>query len=282
MPLRDIKSGRQTGRQTGAKPDVARKQFILIAMILILIASGLALYLLSEKNKVLLDPTSLCRTDTAPAEIVAVLLDASDTLSEPQVLRIANEMQRVANSIPRWGQIDIYLVARSGERLPEKIESICNPGTEADVNSLYQNPGLAKRRWMEFSNRFQDVTRDAAALADAETSPIFESIQSIALKTFDHPALDGVPKRLILISDLLQYVPGKTNHYRAVPSFAEFEGSAYFNQVRADLKSVSTTVFYLRRTGASPQGYNHVVFWTEYLKAQGASLTAIESVYGDQ
>ena len=109
-----------------------------------------------------------------------------------------------------------------------------------------------------------------------------EAIQATALRTFGRNDLGAVPKKLFVVSDLLQNVPGGLNQYNGVGDFASFQNTPYFSQVRSDLKDVEVVVLYLVRPGAHQKWPAHRLFWEKYFQAQGASVERIEPVYGAQ
>jgi hypothetical protein len=116
---------------------------------------------------------------------------------------------------------------------------------------------------------------------DAATSPIFEAIQATALRTFGRPEYDGVHKHLVIVSDLLQNIPGVFSMYERVPPFESFRQSSYFARVRGDLNDVSVAIYYLVRPSVTTQGVAHVQFWVDYLQAQGATVDSVDKVFGD-
>jgi hypothetical protein len=115
-----------------------------------------------------------------------------------------------------------------------------------------------------------------------KTSPIFEAIQATALRTFGKPDYDGLTKRLVIVSDLLQNVPGELSMYDGVPSFAAFEKISYYSRVRSDLNGVSVLLYYLARPTVKQQDSNHLAFWRDYFQAQGAEVESVEKIFGDR
>ena len=115
---------------------------------------------------------------------------------------------------------------------------------------------------------------------ESETSAIFEAVQATALRTFNRAEYDGVTKRLILVSDLMQNVPGKLSQYQGIVPFDEFRKSPYFGAVRADLKGVAVTVLYLVRPGSPQKWPEHPKFWEQYFSTQGAVVDRIQPIYG--
>jgi hypothetical protein len=279
MRLRDYSRS-----STGPSKEFATKARIAAAaaVALILIGLGTALALKGRAATVPTDPATLCPSKSPPSELLVILLDVSDRFSEPQRLQIQNQLTRLRDSISRFGLIEVYTVDRLSRRVTEPVSHLCNPGTGDDLNRIYQNPELARKKWQAFAAKLAgDVDRQISKPALA-TSPIFEAIQATALRTFGKPEHDGLPKRLIIVSDLLQNVPDGLSMYDGVPAFASFQTSPYFSRVQADLQGVSVQLLYLVRSGQPQQGSRHLAFWQEYLQRQGAEVESVERVFGDR
>ena len=278
MRLRDYRQSSVSGERstTGIRARLAG----VAAVVLILIGGGAALAIKGRAAAVPTDPASLCPTKRPPSEISVVLLDVSDRFTEAQRLQIHNQLARFRDSIPRFGLVELYTVDRVRRRVTEPVAHLCNPGTGADLNRIYQNPELARKKWNGFAGTLTaDIDRQIA-LPAMKTSPIFEAIQATALRTFGRPVYDGLPKRLVIVSDLLQNVPGGLSMYAGVPSFESFRDTPYFSRVRADLNGVSVLLLYLARPTVKEQDRGHLVFWRDYFESQGAEVEAVERIFG--
>ena len=282
MPLHEYKNGERSRGDRSFRKSGLRVPVILSVVLVVLVSLLVFLYVKGEALDIPTDPLSLCPLNEPPAEIVVVLLDISDQFSEPQLIAVTQQMRRIRSALPQSGLIDVYAVSREGERLPRSVGRLCNPGTGEDLNRLYQNPALAHRKWESFIEKFDRTIEEIGQLPHTQTSPIFESVQAVALRTLNDPEFDGVPKRLVIVSDLIQHVPGKQSHYQTVPIFQEFRGNPYFSQTRPNLTDTSVDVLYLRRSELKMQGVQHVTFWTEFLEFSGAQKVAFTSVYGDK
>jgi hypothetical protein len=292
MPLRDqwVSPGRG-GSLRGArfaKPPPASGPSLgtlvaAAAVMLALLGGGGWLYYESVELHVVTDRETLCPVDRPVAGLTVILLDASDTFSEGQLLQIKNALARLRDELPRFTLLEMYSLGTGNERLVKPVFHLCQPGTGAGLNELYQNPRLAQERWEKgFKDRLDAEMEQQLHVPDAPVSPIYEAIQSTALRSFGDPAYDHVPKRLILISDLLQNVPGKQSHYRGVPSFEEFRNSPYFAAVRSNLDGVQVDLIYLNRSDLHIQGINHIQFWDQFFAAQGATVHGVDRIYGDR
>lgn len=282
MPLRDYRRGSAPGEQSRRGLSIKTRIAGAAAIAVILIGIGVALSLKSQAVAVPTDAATLCPTKRPPSEVAVILLDVSDRFSEPQRLQMQNKLARLRDSIPRFGLIEVYTVDRLGRRVTEPVLHVCNPGTGSDLNRIYQNPELAKKKWDGFASKLTaDVDRQISASA-SKTSPIFEAIQATALRTFGKPEYDGLPKRLVIVSDLLQHVPGQLSMYQGVPAFGTFKTTPYFSRVRADLEGVSVNIYYLARGGVAQQDRKHLGFWEDYFKSQGAEVESVDKVFGDK
>ena len=281
MPLRD-RDRRSGGRMRRNDGPSSLRIVAAFAVLGLLLGGGVWLYVKGRSSSVAIDDKSLCRTSRAPSAVTVILLDMSDRLSEPQRMAVHNELYRARQRVPRFGLIEAYAVDPSGRRLIEPVIQICNPGTGADLNHLYQNPELARRRWERFDSDLSQKLDELTERPSGNKSPIFEAIQSAALRTFNRPDLDGVPKELLVVSDLMQNVPGKLSLYQEHPNFKAFKKSTYFANIRADLGGVSTQVLMLVRPSVQSDALWLVSFWESYFAAQGAHIESIQPVYGEQ
>jgi hypothetical protein len=252
------------------------------ALALVLIAGGAALALKGRWAAVPTDATTLCPTKRPPSQVTVILLDVSSRFSEPQRLQLQNQLARLRDSIPRLGLVEVYTVDKLRRRVTQPINHLCNPGTGAELNQIYQNPQLARKKWEGFAAKLRTDIDGEIKSPPHKTSPIFEAIQATALRTFGKPEYDGLPKRLVIVSDLLQHVPGQLSMYKDVPPFDKFKNTAYFARVRADLNDVSVLVFYLVRPGVKEQDQKHIAFWDDYFDFQRAEMEPLEKVFGDK
>jgi len=279
--MRDYLRGRRPRGGVGSSPSTT-KIVVLVAILVILVVAGVALYLKSKTELVRTDPKTLCPTNRPLSEVIVLLLDMSDEFSEPQRLKIENEFDRLKDSMDRFGLIEAYAVDRLQQRVTSPVVQLCKPLTEADIahmNEIYQNPDLARKKWGGFVRQLHEELQRLMATPQSATSAIFEAVQATALRTFNRPEYDGLPKRLIIVSDLLQNVP-KYSQYNGVQPFKDFKRSPYYSEVHADLKGVSITVLYLVRPHAPQKWPDHYRFWEEYFHDQGATVERVEPVYG--
>ena len=281
MRLRDYASS-STAPGESARIGIRARIAAVGVLLALLLATGIGFFVKGESGLVPTDATTLCPTQRSPSEIVVILLDVSDQFSEPQRLQIQHYLARIRDSVPRFGLVEVYTVDRLGRRVTEHVTHLCNPGAGDDLSQIYQNPELARKKWQGFATQLTDDIDRQISAPRMNTSPIFEAIQATALRTFGKPEYDGLPKHLVIVSDLMQNLPGGLSMYRTVPAFDKFKNTAYFSRVRADLDGVSVLIYYLIRSTAPRQSPEHLGFWRDYFRFQGAEIESVDKVFGDK
>lgn len=287
MPLRERRQNdRASHRDAGAGAPAAAQWLIggIVLAIGLLAAGGGWLYFKSRELQVVADAATLCPVGRAPPEVTVVLLDLSSTLSDVQRLDVKNELTRMRDALPRFGRVEVFAVDDRAPRVIEPVLALCNPGRGEDMNQIYQNPQLARERWeRDFARTLDGAIEKLLAAPESATSPIFEAIQAVSLRTFDAPELDGVSaRRLVLVSDLMQNVPGNLRMYDAIPKFDDFARTPYWLDVKADLTNVDATVLYLQRPSSARLWQPQIEFWSRYFAAQGASVERVLPLSGAQ
>ena len=282
MSLRDQRRDRAPTRWRARGESLALPIAIVALTLVALLTVFAWLWWKGRQVAVATDPATLCLVGRKPPEVAVILIDVSDRFTDPQTLEIRNHLAREQGRLPQFGLVEVYTVDRLGRRVTTPVFHLCNPGTGVDANPAYQNPELAKRRWLKFADSLTAEIGRQVALPHAGTSPIFEAIQATALRTFGRPEYDSVPKRLVIISDLLQHTPGGMSMYSGIPSFDAFVSTPYFSQVRADLHDVSVYIYYLIRSDVATQSRFHLKFWEAYFRYQGAIVESLQKVFGDK
>ena len=71
-----------------------------------------------------------------------------------------------------------------------RVIGLCNPGKGDDLNRIYQNPELARKRWeQDFAAVLSAKLDELLAAPDSASSPIFEAVQAVAVRSFNKPEL---------------------------------------------------------------------------------------------
>jgi hypothetical protein len=121
---------------------------------------------------------------------------------------------------------------------------------------------------------------DAVSAGKATSSPIMETIAGIAATDLATPAARQAPRRLIILSDMLQH-SDIASHYRVQPVVEKFKNTANYNRVRVDLTGIDVTIFYIDRARSAGIAWDeHIKFWEQFFDAQGAVLERVRRIPG--
>ena len=252
----------------------------LIVLVVLVFASGGAGYFYLQQTRVALDETTLCPKDGART-LTVVLVDRTDPLTTIQSAALRNRIEEIKNSVAQYGALQIYSVEPIGETLLRPVVDMCNPGRGANIDPNFGNPRLIEKRWQEeFAMPIETLLNDLMQTHEADSSPIMESIQSIAVSVLSGNSAAEIPKRLIIASDMLQHTT-EYSQYNSDLDFQEFRKSGFYRRLQADLRGVEVEIIYIRRdTRRAAQGKAHVQFWRDYIHDLGGAVTRIVALEG--
>lgn len=237
------------------------------------------LYFSAKSEQKSLDPETLC--SDKPTSLTVLLVDVTDPMNTPQRQDFINQLTRLKNSIPRYGELAIMRVDQSGEQLLSPVITRCSPGTAADTDETQGNPQKLQRQWETgFSAPLDKAFQEISRASGADQSPIMESVQAASLTELQRPGRDNIPKKLIIASDLLQNTDGMS-FYDALPSAPVFIKSAPFQRVRTNLRNVEVELWQLQRSDSlrtQPRALSRL--WEEAIAAQGGEVVRIYDVSG--
>lgn len=221
------------------------------------------------------DPHTMC-PQSGPEGLTVFVVDATDTITAVQRASLHNHFEELIRTLPAHSAVELFTVRPVGATLLHRTgEQICNPGRES--NFWTQNPRLVEERWRNgFWLPLQGWEEQVVQTPSATQSPILESLQSIAVSEFQAPGIHSQPRKLILVSDMLQNTAG-LSQYERIESFSQFSTSTYYKTVRTDWSGVEIEILYITRPG-TPQGRQHVEFWQQYFATSGGTLIHVTSL----
>lgn len=270
---------RRTSAAKIRKRDDAFRAARNIAVVVLLAGAVAFFYIQTIANHRNLNEETLCPAQ--PESLTVLLVDVTDPLNLPQRQDFLNQLDRLTDQIPRYGELTIAKVDPVSDRLLEPIITRCNPGSARDENDVSGNPQkldqMRKERFVEPIRGVYQKLLDASA---ADRSPILESIQSVNLTEFQRPQTGDVPKRLIVASDLLQNTTA-ISFYKSLPDPYEFTATQQFNRVRTDLRGIEVELWMLQRDDSNqtqPRALPNL--WEQLIGKQGGRLTRVYNVSG--
>jgi hypothetical protein len=221
-----------------------------------------------EHNRLLTDKSTFCQTGAIP-EITAVLVDHTDKFTPVQHEALRKYLRDTALGIQKNGMIQLYDVDSTRKAILTPKFFLCNPGNTDDLeNQIARRASTVRQNYEDtFVKKLDVVLAELLTAQPAQTSPIMESVQSIAVTAFSGKDRQAPKKTLIIVSDLLQYTP-QVSLYNKVPDFDTFKKSATWQLTHTDLSGINVKVLYIRRDKG--QSKDLLAFWQKYFESQGA------------
>jgi hypothetical protein len=258
-------SRRQPRRRKG--PSGAGAAIGGIALIFLALAAlgSLALFYFSVVPKPKLDQASLCPVD-GPLGITVVLVDTSDDLPEPTQRQVLGQLEDQISELPDYHKLDIRVLDIAGGR-SRSLFSKCNPGDGTGLSEWTDNPRLARMRWVEnFRQPAKEAIKSSLASAKAKSSPIMGAIQDIAIDQFSNSAAQKVEKKLIVISDMLEFTPLYSQYPSAGDlSYQRFKRSPAYLKFRTDLHDTHVKIEYVQQSQVTIDSVRHIEFWRDWI-----------------
>ena len=254
--LRERSSARGAGAAIGG-----------IALIFLALAAlgALALFYFSVTPKPRLDTASLCPVD-GPQGITVVLVDTSDDLPQPAQREVLGMLEDQITALPAYYKLDVRVLDIAGGR-SRSLFSRCNPGDGTGLSEWTDNPRLARMRWLDdFRQPAKDAVKSSLSSASSKSSPIMGAIQDIAIDQFSSSAAEKIEKKLIVISDMLEFTPLYSQYPGAGDlSYQRFKRSAAYLKFRTDLHDAHVKIEYVQQTQVAIDSVKHIEFWKEWI-----------------
>lgn len=263
-------------RRRGAKRR-RRKDLLGVALIfgtvVVLGAAGAAAALLRTPA---FDPETLCLKDRAPAAHTLVLVDATDRLDVRHQRRLQAVVLQEAAKLPRWGRLTVESLRPEAANAPRTLFSGCTPGDRTNANPLWENvASLEERKRAQFDDPLAAALTGARGGRSAEGSPIVEGLYTAVSDS----AFASTPgrRKLVLVSDLLQFAPGRFSLYAPGADWTAYRASPGALRTPPSLVDVDVRVVVLERADkGKAQDAAQSGFWTPYFADAGAKSVAWE------
>lgn len=214
------------------------------------------------------DPETLCLNDKAPPLHTLILVDATDRLNARHQKRLKAVVREEVARLPRWGRLTLMSLRPDAEREPRQLFSACTPGDRTSANPIWEDVGgLEKKREDFFDAPLADALSGAKGGRSADGSPIVEGLYAAA----SDPEFAGDKRRLVLVSDLLQYAPGRFTLYDSTQGWETYRVSQGALRTPPDMEGVVVRVVPLERPDrGAAQESAQMNFWTPYFEEAGA------------
>lgn len=227
------------------------------------------------------DEATLC-PKSGPKAVTTIVVDTTD---EVEVMSRTDALQTLSEFVSREAAPDELIMAFETAPVSanalQPVAEVCHPGDPDEADPLVANPRLIQKRLQE--GFLAPLTASFEALLnieEAETSPLMESVQSVSTSVLSRSAYEAIPKRLIIVSDLMQNSE-RVSFYRGRPDYEAFAATRGAEALQTDLRGVDVTIFFLnRRTQQDIESLELVTFWQKWLKDQGAASFRVIRMQG--
>jgi hypothetical protein len=242
---------------------------VLLGILSFAMLSGYVWLNVQARDAVATDPKTGCPIDGGPNGVTAVLFDTSDPIPEATMADLANKFRNIAGSIKQGGYLWVGILTPEAGKLKE-LFGRCNPGDGSTVDVWTSNPGKHQKIWEEaFEKPLKKLPDQLPNGGQADQSPIMAGIQEIKLSLFDNGMFDKAPKRLVVVSDMMENTPAYSQ-YKSGPDYAAFRKSAADSRFRTDLLGADITILYFNRPERKFSSLDHAAFWKRWFSENGA------------
>lgn len=259
---------------------------IVLGVALILISasafSGLTYLYVTRAKAPQRDASSLCPMEGARG-VTVILVDTSDDLPRTTKDEALVVIRDVISELPEYHRLDIRVLEISGMK-SRSIFSRCNPGDGFGLSEWTANPKLAKERWIKsFEGPAITAIESSLAEAKANNSPIMAAIQDIAIHDFTGAALANAPKRLVIISDMIESTTEYSQYAgRGDLSYERFQHSPAYLKFRTDLRGANLDLWYVTRANVKLDSIGHANFWKRWASDNGSGTFHVVRMQGAQ
>ncbi|MDX8515512.1 hypothetical protein [Mesorhizobium captivum] len=252
---------------------------ILLGIASLAMFSGYIWLNVKARDVVETDAKTGCPTKAGPNSVTAVLFDTSDPVPQATMEDLANKFRQIAGTIKQGGYLWVgTLTAVPGDL--KELYARCNPGDGSTVDVWTSNPGKHQRIWEEaFDKPLKELPAHLPADSQADQSPIMAGIQKLKLSLFDNGMFDNVPKRLVLVSDMMENTPAYSQ-YKSGADYNVFKKSPANSRFRTDLLGADVTILYFNRPERKFPSVDHANFWTQWFSENGGNLSDFTKLEG--
>ncbi|WP_156958656.1 hypothetical protein [Labrenzia sp. DG1229] len=273
---------RDRRRRSSRHKNAANLSLIFAAAIIILACiaavGGFFYWKITAVDRPELLASTLCPVD-GPYETTVVLIDSSDSIPDVGRQQIEQYLNDLADDLADYGLLELRILEPEtpGGRI---AFSKCNPGNGANLSVLTANPEMARRKWASsFREPLREALISSLSPSEANSSPILETIQRIAVTHFTGKKAEHRTNRLIIVSDMLEHGQDYS-HYRDGTSYTRYQSSPAHRKFSTDLSGTAVSIKYIERLNSPVSSGAHMEFWAEWIQSNDGWLFSAEKLQG--
>lgn len=227
------------------------------------------------------DPETMCPED-GPGQVTAILVDTTDRVGSTSREDILGRLDDLVSDSQPDEMMLVYDTSWSPTNTAVPRLTVCNPGDPDAANPLISSPELIRQRLEDYFRRpLAKLFEELLDAEEAAVSPLMETIQAISVTVLARQQYADVPKRVILISDLMQHSED-LSLYREPLSYDAFGRTAGAEALRTNLQNVLVRILFVQRRAHSRLGdtIRLIQFWERWIDAQGGELERVSRIDG--
>lgn len=246
--------------------------------VLVFSVVGGALYF--KPDEISRDDETLC-LETGPTAITTIIIDRTDNFSTISSSDVFSQIKDLLDASIKGEKLSVFAVDPIATSTLYPIFEVCNPGHISDANSLTSSKKIVARDWkIKFETPFEEILGKLLQKKEASISPIMESIQSVSITNLQSSKFNDLPKKIVLVSDLLQNSPS-WSLYKNKPIYQDFLDTRTTRGLNPDLRNVSVEILFLQReTKRKIDESKLIKFWKRWIEEHGGRVSRILRVSG--
>lgn len=208
----------------------------------------------------------LCPSGVPAPTHIAVLVDTTDTPSDPQRRTLEASLRHRVDALAVGARLSLYLLTPDRTKpVVTELFARCKPKDGVHANGMTETKPLFEKRYREqFQAPFEAALAKLKDARTSETSPLLEAMHAI----IKQPAFSRAQsRRLEIWSDMLQHSPGVMTHLKPGYSVDQLKSTLY----RTDMTELAgaDVRIYQFKSPKYPQLQTeaHGQFWGAYFQA---------------
>jgi hypothetical protein len=204
------------------------------------------------------------------------IVDVTSKLTPQQKGELINHFKKYINESPKNSWHELYIVDLVEDELLKPLLTLKSTFSLSESeNYLTSNPEKQKEIWLKkFVEPFKHHLEKTFNALESSKSPILESIQSTAISCLNKPEAVNTPRRIILVSDLMQNSEGM-NFYQGIPATDNIIQNEYYRKTRTNLKGVSFEILKLNDNLSQKDSKKLIELWSKIINDQRAEMKMI-------
>jgi hypothetical protein len=272
---------RQGRRRTAPKTNNALN-YVLAAVVaaaaLAIIGVIVSIYL-SAPKVVAKDKATGCSED-GPTKVHLVLVDTTDTLPSISREQLAQQLTTLMRSTGKNELLELRTIDSNSTEGTTHFAK-CSPGNGSDETVTTGNPEKSKKRWhAEFADPFNALLPTVLNGMPGDSSPILETLQSVAVQRIAPYRQRGTAVDVLLVSDMRQHSEA-FSHYGSDISYGAFKASKAYRNLHTNLEGASLLIAYVQRQAPQIDERVHLQFWMDWAGDNNAVLESVERLQGE-